>query len=86
MMPLPLNLSRIAQVFAVALGSAALTILVDRWQVRTPLNFIWIVGVPILVGAALNTGNVRRIAMVLLLPGASLLVLMITGQLFGSYT
>ena len=58
--------------------------IVDRLQFRTPWNDIWIFLAPAIAGAFLNRGAVRRVAMVLLLPGTSALSLMVTGQLFGS--
>jgi hypothetical protein len=68
----------------VALGSVVLTILVDRCDFRTPWNFIWIFLIPALLGIALNSGMLRRFQMSVILPGVSLIALMIAGQLFGS--
>jgi hypothetical protein len=72
------------QVAVAALVSAALTLIVDRLQFRTPWNYVWIFIAPAIAGAFLNRGAVRRVAMGFLLPAASTLSVMLTGQLFGS--
>ncbi|WP_242182333.1 hypothetical protein [Sphingomonas sp. CARO-RG-8B-R24-01] len=61
-----------------------MTIIVDQWQFRTSWNFIWIFLIPALLGIVLNTGLLRRIQMSVILPGVSLIALMVAGQLFGS--
>lgn len=76
--------SRLMQIVAVAIASAAMTLVIDRLQFRTPLNFIWIFFIPALAGIALNVGILRRFEMTVILPGIALISLMITGQLLGS--
>jgi hypothetical protein len=47
-------------------------------------NFVWIFLAPALLGIALNSGLLRRFQMSVILPGVSLISLMVAGQLFGS--
>lgn len=80
------SFARGTQVTIVALAAVVLTITVDRLHLLSPWNFVWLIVLPAVIGASCNRSMKRRLGMAALLPAIACGALMITGQLFGSYT
>lgn len=77
-------LGKSVQAAAVFFMSMLLTWLTDRHGYRTPLNAIWMFGVPVMIGFVANNGWQTKWIMAASLFVASTAAVMLAGILFGS--
>lgn len=58
----------------------------DAFAFRSPINLIWMMGLPVAVGMVVNVGWDRRCFMAMPLLGLSLCVAILVGVNFTSYS
>jgi len=73
------------QVCFIAVATTACVLVTDALAFRSPLNFTWMMGLPVGVGMVANVGWDRRCFMAMALLGVSLVVGMVVGVNFTSY-
>lgn len=75
-MPMRMSVSSaaIVQVAATFIAVLLLTLLVWQWQIKSPLNWLWMLVAPIVIALVFNDG-IRRTRMLVALPIASFLTI-----------
>ena len=75
-----------AQVLLIAVVSTALVLATNAFAFRSQVNILWMIGLPVLLGLALNSGSRRRAIMTAVLVTVSLVTTMIVGVNLTSYS
>lgn len=73
------------QVALVAVATVAFVLLADAFAFRSPVNLLWMFGMPMMVAVLANTGWDRRCFMLLALLGVVLVTGIFVGVQFTSY-
>lgn len=73
------------QVCFVAVATTGCVLITDAFAFRSPVNLVWMMGLPVAVGMMANVGWDRRCFMAMALLGISLLIGMFVGVNFTSY-
>lgn len=87
-MTLPSALARhryILQICFVAVATTSCVLITDAVTFRSPVNLVWMMGLPVTVGMVANVGWDPRCFMVMALLGISLFVGTFVGVNFTSY-
>ena len=79
----PVRMSKSIQFAIVFSCSTALTLLTNAYGLRSPLNFAWYFGVPVVIAAFCNVGLQHKFRMAVWLSAFSFLTIMLVGYAFG---
>lgn len=73
------------QVAAIAVVTTACVLMTDAFGFRSPVNLVWMIGLPVLIATVANVGWDRRCFMAMALIGLSLVTGVLVGVNFTSY-
>ena len=72
-----------AQIIAITLTSVILTLWIDHTRFRSPVNALWMFGIPVLLAIVANPRGIRRNWMIGILIAASFVAMVTTARIFG---